>query len=116
MSNTHSYIEQALGRVTKTLTHKAAAWTPSSPEFEQFDSQKEIGIDPLQFALGMTRLKWNRAKNRFLEKQRAGGSSFGMDADLEDSVLDLACYAIIALALQTREVDRGREANKTTEN
>lgn len=88
-----SYIEDALDLVKETLTTRGQAWTPQdSSEFYNFEQQESIGIDPFQFALAMLNLKLNRAKNRWTRK--------GIhDADLEDSIKDLACYAVLAMGI-----------------
>ena len=98
------YLTQAIADVTGMLTKKKDVWTNGMPIFENFDLSEEFGGNPVQFALQMCRLKMNRLKSVFWKHQFRSDTPHGFieDPDGEDSLVDLASYAILGLALVRR--------------
>lgn len=105
MQKQYQYLERAIGKVTGMLQKKKDIWVNNQPTFAQFDSVKQLGLKPLQFALAMCQLKMNRLVTRYND----GMGETTSDADLEDSLIDLASYAILALGILYR--DRAAKQN-----
>lgn len=95
------FLQEAQAIVRNTLSIKKDVWTGGVDVFDNFDIMHEfMHVAPLNFALMMCRLKMNRIKSRFLQTHP---DDFARDPDLEDSVKDLACFAILALGIIQRE-------------
>jgi hypothetical protein len=87
-------LEKAISTVTRMLIQKKEIWTADEGVFKNFEIHKALGVSPLQFALVMCNLKMERVKTRFRH-------SDGIidDAEIEDSLIDLASYAQLALGI-----------------
>lgn len=101
----NKFLEDAVTEVTSMLLKKKEIWTAGQGPFQNFDIHKDLDINPVQFALTMCNLKMNRIRSSWI-RTRNDHDGFCMDKDAEDSVIDLASYAILALAL----VRRGQES------
>jgi hypothetical protein len=92
-------LETAIEDVTKMLWAKRDVWTAQAPVFENFDIMTELDIGPVTFGAAMCRLKMNRVMKQL------GKTSL---EDLDDSLLDLACYAILTRAMLKREQGKSK--------
>ena len=109
--NDEIFLTDAIKQVTETLTKKKVDWTGNTPVFENFEIATEFSINPIQFAFAMCRLKINRLKNRF-KRNNGISAEFLTDRDAEDSLLDLACYSILALALLKKAKNNSKTVDK----
>lgn len=108
VNNDQAHLDASIARVTGMLTAKREIWTANSPLFENFDIQRDLGVDPTQFGLQMCLLKMSRLKKRFGQYRYnlSPSHGFSADPDAEDSLVDLASYALLTLALVYREKAR----------
>jgi len=92
------YIALALERIKDTLMRKGADYSNGSDDpFVNFKETAAIaGVSPISVALILCGIKMSRI--RHLE-----GAGDPMNESLDDSYLDLACYAILALAMTAEE-------------
>lgn len=103
MTNDYEYLEQAIDQVTSMLTKKRKVWGSSdSPTFENFDIAHDFGDTGLSFGLKMCNLKLKRLKTRYAQHHDSP-LGFCSDPDAEDSLIDLASYAVLALGMLYRE-------------
>lgn len=100
--NDEFYLDAAIKEVTEVLTRKRQDWATGMQVFECFDAQKDFGDDPLEFALKMCNLKMTRLRS-CVARRNAKTVAPGLDRDLEDTIKDLAGYALLALGLYKRE-------------
>lgn len=100
------YLTQAQNVVRDMLTKKQGIWSSIQPVFSNFDITADFGVSAFQFGLSMCALKLNRLKNTLQGvwgSCRTGGT--WDSPEVEDSLIDLASYAILTLGLLYR--DRG---------
>ena len=97
-------LEKAIERVTGMLIRKKDIWTHGQDVYVNFDINKEIGIDPIKFGVAMCNLKMNRLRTRLNDHQVDNAN----DLDLEDTLVDIASYAILTLGLVYRERERSK--------
>lgn len=97
--NEWKYIEGAIEDVKSMLLKKREVWTEDSQPFKNFDIAQDFDIDPFQWAMSMCNLKLNRLKTRY----KNNPEGFKNDPDARDSLIDLASYATLALALINRD-------------
>lgn len=100
--NNQDYIDQAIETITKMLTKKKDVWTDQDA-LENFDDKEVFSVDALQFALCMCKLKMTRLQNRW--KKHGCDQMMVLDPDVKDSLIDLASYAILGLAVLERDHD-----------
>lgn len=100
MDKDRKYLDAAIKRVTDMIATKNEIWTEGRGTFENFDDSGDIGITPLQSGLNMCKLKMKRAITRYNGKTY---KETGYDPDLEDSLLDLASFAILTLGILNRD-------------
>ena len=110
-SNESAFLTAAINKVTGMLKAKDKIWAFKAPTFENFDIHRAFGVEPIQWGLTMCNLKLNRLKKRWIEHQDPATchSNFAKDKDVEDTLIDLASYAILTLGLVYREQANGSE-------
>ena len=109
--NDAHYLDAAIEKVTGVLTQKRQDWATGMEVFECFDAQKDFGDDPLEFAVKMCNLKMTRLKSCVARKHSGVMTPVGEAAherDYEDTIKDLAGYALLAYGMFLRE-----QANKS---
>jgi hypothetical protein len=109
--NDAHYLSAAIEKVTGVLTQKKDDWATGMEVFQCFDAQKDFGDDPLEFAIKMCNLKMTRLKSCVARKKNGVMTPVGESAherDYEDTIKDLAGYALLAYGMFLRE-----QANKT---
>lgn len=113
MSNEWKHIEGAIETVQGMLLKKKDIWTNGQGPFHQFDMMHDMGITPEHFAFIMTNLKMNRLKTVLNKHGFTGPEATNVfhDPDVEDSLVDLASYALLALGL----IYRARSQNNMSE-
>lgn len=94
-------IEETLGEITDTLQAKRKTWTAEAPLFDNFDVMRDFDLDPIRMGLVMCRLKMNRLKSVWAKC--GGAAGMATDADAQDTIKDLACYAILTMAMMKRD-------------
>jgi hypothetical protein len=107
-----SYLDESIAEVEKVLTKKRQDWATGMEVFECFDAQNDFGDDPLDFAIKMRNLKMTRLKS-CVSRRHAETNSGNLGADLEDTLKDLAGYALLALGLYKREAERNPKMSHT---
>jgi hypothetical protein len=111
--NDAHYLDAAIEKVTGVLTQKRQDWATGMEVFECFDAQKDFGDDPLEFAVKMCNLKMTRLKSCVARKKNGVLTPVGEAAhekDYEDTIKDLAGYALLAYGMFLRE--QGRKAHQ----
>jgi hypothetical protein len=108
-SNDMEYLDAAIKQATDMLTKKRDIWTAGQGVFQNFEIHDDFGVEDVQMGLLMCNLKMNRIKSCW---KKASISEFphlefNGGTDSQDSVLDLACYALLTLAMMKRESDMG---------
>lgn len=103
------YLDQAIDRVCAMLTKKRDIWVNRGDTFENFDLMEDIGISPVQFGLALCKLKLKRFWTRF----SCSWDRVHEDMEAEDSMIDLASYAILTLGLLYRERARSMPPQKS---
>lgn len=113
VTNQWDHIDHAITRVKDMLLKKKGIWTSTNSPFENFDIAQEFHMTPIQWGLSMCNLKLNRIKNRYdIWSLKSSTDGLSADPDFEDSLIDLASYAILVLGL----VEREKIINGTYEN
>lgn len=105
IANDEQYLQAAIDKVTGMLSAKKDIWTYAAPIFENFDIHEVFGVSGLQLGLTMCNLKLNRLKNCW-RKSTTTGPVFQYNPDSEDTLIDLASYALLTLGLLYREKGR----------
>jgi hypothetical protein len=99
------YLIDACNEMVETLKQKREDWATGMGVFECFDAQRELGDDPLEFAIKMCNLKMVRLKS-CVNRRHQKTTAPGLDRDLKDSIKDLAGYALLAFGLYKREMNK----------
>lgn len=94
-------LDKAIATVTGMLVKKKEIWTAGEGLYKNFEIHTDLGITPLQFGLAMCNLKMQRAKTRYMDNNAVS------DDAIEDSLIDLASYALLSLGILYHSKDEG---------
>ncbi len=103
MNDEGRFLEGAIEEVKQMLMKKKDIWTTGQGPFENFDIHEGFDVDPIQFALVMCNLKLNRLKSCWNQSFLPHGGPIHENPDARDSMIDMASYAILGLALMKRK-------------
>lgn len=96
------FLEGAIEEVKQMLLRKKDIWTTGQGPFQNFDVHEDFDVDPIQFALVMCNLKMNRLKSCWNQQFLPHAGPLYKNTDARDSLIDVAAYAILGLALMDR--------------
>lgn len=109
MDEDQKFLEDAINDVKSMLLKKRDIWTSGQGAFNNFEIHDGFDVDPIQFALVMCNLKLNRLKSCWDRQTTPHNGHIALDKDAEDSMIDLASYAILGLALMRKERDKSED-------
>lgn len=106
------FLEGAIEEVKQMLLKKRDIWTTGQGPFQNFDIHEDFDVDPIQFALVMCNLKMNRLKSCWNQQFLPHAGPLCKNADARDTLVDIASYAILGLALMERAKNKPEKSGE----